>query len=527
MAALLGVVFTAELLAQTTAFTYQGRLQSDGTAYSGPAEFQFTLWDAAEEGTQLSATTPETLSGAVSGGLFTLVLDFGDGPFTGGEDRWLEIELRTGLGEFEVLTPRQKINTTPYALTAANVSGPVPAEQLDGALPSANLAGTYSSAITLNNTGNSFSGDGAGLTGLNASELTEGIVPDDRLPGDVARTDQVWLLGGNAGTTAGTRFIGTTDNQPLEFKVNDARALRLEFHTNHAEVGSPSPNVISGHADNEVAPGVSGATIAGGGGTNWWGPTLPQRVSGAFSTIGGGIGNTVEAEVGVIAGGERGFIGSNAFNAFIGGGAWNTNLSSDATIGGGRFNLIPVNANNATVGGGGFNTASGADSVVPGGRDNTAAGVSSFAAGRNATANHRGAFVWADSDDGGFASIQTDEFAIRARNGVRIHNQGNGATLLRLETERPWEFRQRGSGASSALELVSLDSSGVANKHFIINTTGGGSVGIGTTAPGFTLHVNGSAGKPGGGSWSSASDARLKEMRQPFTRGLAALDLLS
>jgi hypothetical protein len=134
MAALLGVVFTAELLAQTTAFTYQGRLQSDGTAYSGPAEFQFTLWDAAEEGTQLSATTPETLSGAVSGGLFTLVLDFGDGPFTGGEDRWLEIELRTGLGEFEVLTPRQKINTTPYALTAANVSGPVPAEQLDGAL---------------------------------------------------------------------------------------------------------------------------------------------------------------------------------------------------------------------------------------------------------------------------------------------------------------------------------------------------------------------------------------------------------
>ena len=37
-----------------------------------------------------------------------------------------------------------------------------------------------------------------------------------------------------------------------------------------------------------------------------------------------------------------------------------------------------------------------------------------------------------------------------------------------------------------------------------------GSVGIRTTKPSFTLHVNGTAGKPGGGSWSNASDRRLK-----------------
>jgi hypothetical protein len=30
-------------------------------------------------------------------------------------------------------------------------------------------------------------------------------------------------------------------------------------------------------------------------------------------------------------------------------------------------------------------------------------------------------------------------------------------------------------------------------------------------APGYTLHVNGEAGKPGGGSWAAASDRRLKK----------------
>ncbi len=36
-------------------------------------------------------------------------------------------------------------------------------------------------------------------------------------------------------------------------------------------------------------------------------------------------------------------------------------------------------------------------------------------------------------------------------------------------------------------------------------------VGIGTTDPGYALEVNGSAGKPGGGSWEDSSDERLKK----------------
>jgi len=50
-----------------------------------------------------------------------------------------------------------------------------------------------------------------------------------------------------------------------------------------------------------------------------------------------------------------------------------------------------------------------------------------------------------------------------------------------------------------------------------------GNVGIGTVAPAFLLHVNGTAGKPGGGSWSVPSDARLKKNVQPLRGSLDKL----
>jgi hypothetical protein len=54
----------------------------------------------------------------------------------------------------------------------------------------------------------------------------------------------------------------------------------------------------------------------------------------------------------------------------------------------------------------------------------------------------------------------------------------------------------------------------------------GGNVGIGTTNPSYLLHVDGSAGKPGGGSWSDSSDARLKENIHPID-GREALALFN
>jgi hypothetical protein len=59
-------------------------------------------------------------------------------------------------------------------------------------------AGTYGNAVTFSNAANSFTGGGAGLTGLNASNLASGTVPAARMPG----------LTGDVTSTAGT--VATT-----------------------------------------------------------------------------------------------------------------------------------------------------------------------------------------------------------------------------------------------------------------------------------------------------------------------------
>ncbi|RLD51278.1 MAG: hypothetical protein DRJ05_18590 [Bacteroidetes bacterium] len=50
-----------------------------------------------------------------------------------------------------------------------------------------------------------------------------------------------------------------------------------------------------------------------------------------------------------------------------------------------------------------------------------------------------------------------------------------------------------------------------------------GNVGIGTAAPSAKLSVNGTANKPGGGSWTVFSDARSKENVENYSKGLDEL----
>src|SRR6267143_1225134 len=107
--------------AQTTSFTYQGRLTDGGTPANGNYDLQFVLFDSLSGGAQVGST--QTLNTvAVSNGVFTVSLDFGASAFTGAS-RFLEIGARpTGSGSFTLLTPRQQITSTPYAVRSLNAA---------------------------------------------------------------------------------------------------------------------------------------------------------------------------------------------------------------------------------------------------------------------------------------------------------------------------------------------------------------------------------------------------------------------
>jgi hypothetical protein len=103
--------------AQSTAFTYNGRLNNNGAPVNGPYEMQFTLYDSEADGVVVSG--PLAMSPVnVANGLFTLRLDFGAGVFTG-PARWLEIAVRPAGGDaFMTLAPRQEVTSSPYAIRA-------------------------------------------------------------------------------------------------------------------------------------------------------------------------------------------------------------------------------------------------------------------------------------------------------------------------------------------------------------------------------------------------------------------------
>src|SRR5262249_55027785 len=148
--ALLGLlIFISPLQAQTTAFTYQGKLVDNGLPATGNYDFQFSLFDALSGGTQQGATLTLT-NIAVTNGIFTVQLDFGAcASCFNGASRWLDISVRlTGGGAFTSLAPRQPINSTPYAIKTQSL-------KFNGSYDDG--AGTTFSAS------NSFAGDSAGL----------------------------------------------------------------------------------------------------------------------------------------------------------------------------------------------------------------------------------------------------------------------------------------------------------------------------------------------------------------------------
>ena len=546
------------VFAQGTAFTYQGRLNDGANPASGVYDFRFILYNSDVGGNQTGPILTNNAV-AISGGLFTTPLNFGPAVF-GGTIYWLETAVRTnGGGTFVPLNPRQQLTPSPYAImagSAGSLLGSLPAVQLSGPVLSANLAGTYDAAVTFNNPVNAFSGsfagNGANVTSVNAAALN-GL-----------SSSAFWQSGGNSGTAPGTSFIGTTDNQPLELRVNGARALRIEPNQNGI------PNVIGGAANNSAGAGVSGVFIgSGSANTNQSGGSVlgggfdnlietnthhsviaggevnkirygsdRSTISGGHgniiqtnstgSIIGGGIGNYIGINnpSATIAGGTNNFVQDNAILSTISGGRENIAGDIFATLGGGRQNI--GSGAYATVGGGNGNTAGGSATTISGGYLNICDGPYATVSGGlfNASSNSYStvsggqhnlssgtlATVGGGGNNtssglystipGGTENSATADYSLAAGNRAKADNQGSFV----------W--------ADSA----SFDFHSALANQFAVRCTGGAK---------FVTAIDGSGAQTAGvrllagdTAWSSISDRNAKKNFQPVS-GVAVLEKLA
>ncbi len=220
-------------------FTYQGRLTDGGGPANGSYDLRFILYDAESGGAQVGTTVTKEEVG-VTGGLFTVGLDFGIGAFDGSA-RWMEIAVRLGAstGTYTVLSPRQAIGSTPYALYA-KASGGI-------AVPFAASGTTAGELFAVTQAGN-----GAGLL-VNRAPIVVPTPTTSPSPTSTASPSPTAtpapaaaIRGVNAGPGAGvvgetTNAVGTGGS----FSGNGAGTTALEFRNGALRApGGLSPVIV-------------------------------------------------------------------------------------------------------------------------------------------------------------------------------------------------------------------------------------------------------------------------------------------
>ena len=196
------------VLAQGTAFTYQGQLTASNGPATGNYDFVFSSFTTSN-GVVNNGGPVTNLFTPVSNGLFTTTVDFGAGAFTGAGN-WLQIAVRTnnatntGSSNFVTLSPRQLITPSPYAIAAEGIVG-----------------------------------GGGSLTGLNASQLSSGTVPNARLPADVALLDVNETFVGTNVFATNTGFGTATPAFPVSFPTTNGDLIGLSSGPgNHFGIGT-------------------------------------------------------------------------------------------------------------------------------------------------------------------------------------------------------------------------------------------------------------------------------------------------
>jgi len=366
--------------AQGTAFTYQGQLVDNGGPANGNYALRFTLYNSSSNFVGAVLAGPLTnVPVTVSNGLFTVLLDFGPGQFTG-PPRWLQIDAASNSAAplYLPLAPRQLLAPAPYAIfasTASNLSGTLPTAQLSGTVLNSQMA---SNAITVT-AGSGLSGGGpVALGGGTSLMIPSGGVSNAMLanasltisagPG-LQGGGPVALGGSTTLTNAGV--LSVTGNADITAMLTSGNVILGDNATS-----SNAPNTL---VKRDGAGNISAGTITGNGSglTNVNAVTVNGLNAGSFWNVRGNAGTTAGTNLLGTVDNQPLELWVNSTRAL----RLEPNPNGPNVIGGSSFNSVSPPNYGATIGGGASNTVLNAFATIGGGYGNTASGIGSFIGG--------------------------------------------------------------------------------------------------------------------------------------------------
>ena len=154
----------------------------------------------------------------------------------------------------------------------------------------------------------------------------------------------------------------------------------------------------------------------------------------------------------------------------------------------------------------------------------------------------KGVVGYINSPDGFSGYFAGGKFHVRGRVGIGTETPGAGIHLKGTGFPDTFMFLESEPGNDAGFRIYE----GTTAKWHIFNDVNAGGlrmynttattaiflkqsnsfVGINTITPAYNLEVNGTAGKTGGGSWSTSSDIRLKDVTGNYTKGLKEITAL-
>ena len=445
----------------------------------------------------------------------------------------------------------------------------------------AGFNGDYNSLINKPTAVSSFSNDAGYLTsftevdGSITNELQTIKISNDTIylsNGGFAKlpATNAWSLNGNSGTNPSTNFIGTTDNVPLSFRVNNQKAGKIDISNSNTYLGYKSASVNSTGAHNSSYGAYSFENNTDGSYNTIMGSySYRYNSNGNFNTIIGSQAgeNNINGSRNVFIGYAAGYSETGSNKLYIANDYTNPPLIygdfSNGRIGLGTtaptfklevtddalFNSVRVGAGNganyrnAVLGyqalhsntSGQFNTAIGYQAMYPNttGEYNTAVGTAAL--GGNTTGSQNCAFGYASlvtrttGIDNTAYGVNSLRFGSSGDNNsafgssALLNNGGNNNTAIGFQTG---QNNYNGSGNVFLGYQAGYNETG-SNKLYIANSSTAtplvygdfstGNVGIGTTTLGEKLVVQGNHTDGRIATFQNAYDEKYITMGQILT----------